>query len=715
MPLTAPILDDRTFEELFKEARARIPRYVPEWTDWNDSDPGITLLQLQAWLTETILYRLNQLPDLNYVKFLQLIGVEQRPARPATTELTFTLKERDVPAAVLIEAGQVVSVSARDLERPVLFETDRAFRAISARLALLVRVAPTADATPTDVTQDNAASGRAFAPFGDPPEAGAMLLLGFESSLPFPREEIGLQLYQPDASDALLAPRLEEACDARLPGASAPALAWEYWDGVGWQALDVSGDETEGLTQSGQVYLRVPGQISRVPFDALGLGTLGEAEADPPLYAFLRVRLIAPAYTSAPRIDRIVTNTVRATAARTVRDEAVGSSDGTPDQSLTLRHAPVLAEPALRLDVDEGRGPEPWQVVPDFAASGADDAHYVLDRGAGRIAFGDGRRGRIPLAGQLNVIARSYRHGGGTSGNVGAGTITDLVTPIREVEAVTNLRRVESGSDEEPLAEARLRGPRELLVTRNRAVTLADFEHLARETPGALVARARAYLSLGADDAHLIEVAIVPRSSDPKPVPSAATRRRVCRHLDERRLITTRLRVRGPHYHDIDVDIDLVVDDGADLKTVKNAVDARLTDYFHPLRGGRDEGGWPFGRAVYYSELLHEIMRMGGVHRVADAVVKKFLRRPDGPDNPEERPYFDTAGQAHAHQHALIEAEIRAFAPACAELEPVVITIADPPEAQHFVAAAYACCDVPVAEGALPALRRLRTSVRYAH
>ena len=110
MPLTPPKLDARDFKSLVEEARARIPRYLPEWTDWNESDPGITLLQLHAWLTETILYRLNQLPELNYIKFLQLLGVEQRPAQPAQADLTFILKENLDVAEVLIEKRTLIGV-----------------------------------------------------------------------------------------------------------------------------------------------------------------------------------------------------------------------------------------------------------------------------------------------------------------------------------------------------------------------------------------------------------------------------------------------------------------------------------------------------------------------------------------------------------------------------------------------------------------------------
>ena len=83
MPLPTPNLDDRSFEQLVAEARARIPRYTPEWTNFNDADPGMTLVKLHAWMTETILYRLNRLPDLNYIKFLELLNVPPRPAEAA--------------------------------------------------------------------------------------------------------------------------------------------------------------------------------------------------------------------------------------------------------------------------------------------------------------------------------------------------------------------------------------------------------------------------------------------------------------------------------------------------------------------------------------------------------------------------------------------------------------------------------------------------------
>src|SRR4051812_41388495 len=121
MPLVAPNLDDRRFDDLLAEIRARIPRYTPEWTDHNDSDPGIILGKLFAWMTELTLYRVNQIPESAYVKFLQMVGVSPKPAGPAGTDLVFTMARTDVADAI-VPAGAQVAAPA-DADGPILFET----------------------------------------------------------------------------------------------------------------------------------------------------------------------------------------------------------------------------------------------------------------------------------------------------------------------------------------------------------------------------------------------------------------------------------------------------------------------------------------------------------------------------------------------------------------------------------------------------------------
>ena len=91
MPLPAPNLDNRRFQDIVDQAKQLIPRYCPEWTDHNVSDPGIALVELFAWMTETLLYRVNQIPEKNYVKFLEMIGLRMLPATPAKAPVTFWL------------------------------------------------------------------------------------------------------------------------------------------------------------------------------------------------------------------------------------------------------------------------------------------------------------------------------------------------------------------------------------------------------------------------------------------------------------------------------------------------------------------------------------------------------------------------------------------------------------------------------------------------
>ena len=84
MPLPEPILDDLRFQrDLVDEAKRRIIRYCPEWTDYNVSDPGVTLIELFAWMTEMITYRLNLVPEKNYIRFMDLLGVQLQPANSA--------------------------------------------------------------------------------------------------------------------------------------------------------------------------------------------------------------------------------------------------------------------------------------------------------------------------------------------------------------------------------------------------------------------------------------------------------------------------------------------------------------------------------------------------------------------------------------------------------------------------------------------------------
>jgi hypothetical protein len=108
MSIPQPTLDDRTYADLLAEARALIPSLAPQWTNHNPSDPGITLVELFAWLTEMLIYRVNRLPEATTDAFLQLLnGLEWRPGQDL---------EEDIRATVLNLRRRYRAVTAEDYE-----------------------------------------------------------------------------------------------------------------------------------------------------------------------------------------------------------------------------------------------------------------------------------------------------------------------------------------------------------------------------------------------------------------------------------------------------------------------------------------------------------------------------------------------------------------------------------------------------------------------
>src|SRR5215469_14244845 len=174
MPLPLPSLDDRTWTDLTAETTALIPRYAPDWTNWNASDPGITLVELFAWLTEMTIYRLDRISPRHRRKFLELLGFDMRLPQAATTLLSFApasgTNSFGLPAGVQFQAvtnaGNVVPFrTKRDLD-----VTPVTLRSIQV---------DSGDGVLQDVTgQWNDQSP--VAAFGFDPQPSAALYLGFD-------------------------------------------------------------------------------------------------------------------------------------------------------------------------------------------------------------------------------------------------------------------------------------------------------------------------------------------------------------------------------------------------------------------------------------------------------------------------------------------------------------------------------------------------------
>jgi predicted phage baseplate assembly protein len=610
MALQAPELDDRRFQDLVDDAKRLVQQRCPEWTDHNVSDPGVTLIETFAWMTDQLLYRLNRVPERLYVRFLELIGVRLFPPAAAKAPVTFWLSAPQ-PDTVLVPAGTQVATPRGPTEPAVVFETVDDLPILPSSLA------QTLSSVKEGAFRDHAdalALRTGFFCFDAPPKPGDSLLLGLDQAVPS------------------CAVTLRFVC--RIEGVGVdpdfPPLAWEAWDGEGWAACEVDRDTTGGLNRDGDVVLHVPADHTASIIDGRRAGWL-RARVTRPVEG-------QPAYSSSPEIRGAsaftIGGTTQATHAERVGPEALGTATGAPGGRFALLRRPVLpSEAPVVVEVATEGGWEEWQAVPNFAASGPDDRHFVLDAASGEIEFGpavrlaDGsirRYGAVPPAGAALRIPR-YFTGGGTRGNVTQRSLSVLKSSIPFVARVENRRPASGGVDGEDVAAAKVRGPI-LLRTRDRAVTAEDFEHLAREAAPEL-ARVHCVVAGDGADAGTVRVLVVPAVASDGAVPfdallpAEATLERVARRLDEARLVGTRILIEPPVYRGVTVVARLRARRRTDPARLQAAALEALYAYFHPTQGGPDGGGWPFGRPVHGGEVFAVLGRLRGTELVEEARV----------------------------------------------------------------------------------------------
>lgn len=607
MALLAPRLDDRSFQDLVDDAKRFIQERCPDWTDHNVSDPGVTLIESFAWMTDLLLYRLNRVPDRLYVKFLELLGVSLFPPTAARVDVDFRLSAPQ-DGVVNIPAGTVVATARSSTDEPVSFTTTRALEITPAQVELVGSAPPDGQL----VDQTNRLGIATVVPFADPPVEGDALYVGFDTALP--------------GHTVLLTLTCEEGRGHGIEP-DHPPLRWEGYTDDGWAPCDVARDQTLGLNVNGHVELHLPAghTTSLVGDRQLGL---------------VRCRVVShpqiKPYTESPGIrtleGAVVGATVEAINAETVENEVLGESSGVAGQELTLEHAPVIPsdEPFVVHVTHEGET-EVWTLRANFADSGPDDRHFTLDRVAGIIRFGplireaDGsvrNLGAVPAKGAVLTVPR-YRFGGGARGNVAPRAISVLRTSIPFVASVSNRRPARGGVDGETVAEAKVRGPVQLR-TRNRAVTAEDFEALTREAAPD-IRRVRCIADTEGDDPAGVRILIVPALDRPDGrirledlLPSDEACATIQAYLDERRLVGTRVRVEPAQYTGVRVRARISAEPHADPAAVIDAARTALYRHFNPLVGGDKGEGWPFGRAARIGEAYGVLQGLAGLDVVEE-------------------------------------------------------------------------------------------------
>ncbi|MEQ4302948.1 putative baseplate assembly protein [Plantactinospora sp. B6F1] len=612
MALPAPNLDDRRFQHLVDDAKRFIQQRCPEWTDHNVSDPGVTLIEAFAQMTDELLYRLNRVPEKNYLAFLDLIGVRLFPPTAARADLTFWLAAPQAET-VLLRAGTEAGTVRTETEEAIVFATASDLAIVPCELVGL-RVHP-ADGPAVDRT-DQVWDGRDVPCFADPPAVGDALLLGLDSAVP----------------SCAVVLRLESRVQGIGVDPRQPPLRWEAWNGAGWVECDVDRDSTGGLNRPGDVVLHVPAGHTA--------STVGGQRA-----GWLRCRLVAaepgqPFYSASPTIRAAsaftIGGTVAAVHAETVVGELLGESAGVPGQRFRVLRPPVIPddEPFV-VEVSDGTGWQEWTEVDAFGGTGPDERCVTVDRTVGEVAFGpavrepDGtlrRYGAVPRTG-ARLRVRRYRTGGGRRGNVARGTISMLRSSVPYVSRVENREAAAGGVDGESVQSARQRGPVQLRA-QDRAVTARDYELIAGEAVPA-AARIRCLPAGGGADAGGVRVLVVPEA-----VPDLGDRLRfeqlippddmlaaVAEHLDARRPIGVRLAVEPPFYQGVTVAARLTARPGTAVERLRTAAVDALYGYLNPLRGGPDGSGWPFGRPVQSGEIFGVLQQLPGVALVEEVLL----------------------------------------------------------------------------------------------
>ena len=414
MPLEGPLLDNRNYADILQEALARIPVHNPDWTNFNDSDPGVTLLQLFSFMTESILYRANQIPERNRLKFLQLLGLPLRPAAAAKGFVNLNnergpLESRPFEAGLDVRAGQV------------RFRTTQGLEVLPLEGRIFFKQALAAPTTTEELERaelysqlyadllDAAGSTPAFyetKPMPEPGVDGQLPVVDLaetvDGCLWLALLARPVDLSPTDLAGSLarvrsvlanktltvgLMPRLDEEGVVVAAGQTSRA---ERRAPVRWEIASVLPGETAANykllnARAESSVLHAPGLVELTLPAAEALTTWNWAELEPGLegtgeyppsladtnlsdrvLTWIRLRLDQSGgeTTVKARLSWVGVNATMVQQQILVSGELVGTGSGEPDQCFRLANTPVLPE-SLVLTV----GGEPWQPIDDLLAA----------------------------------------------------------------------------------------------------------------------------------------------------------------------------------------------------------------------------------------------------------------------------------------------------------------------------------------------------------
>lgn len=691
MPLVIPNLDDRKYQQLLDEALARIPVHTPEWTNFNKSDPGVTLIEIFAFMTENLLYRSNQIPERNRKKFLKLLGIPLLSASSAEGLITFANERGPMETITLnsgleVRAGQipfrtemgldVLPIEAQMFYKREVENSTEQVRAYYNQLYASLLKQPLSEAQIYETVPFPTQSGAAINLGQETIDSSLWIALLVRASdkpkdnTPQSIEELRERVRQKIGGKTLnlgLVPSLSEDSLKLEPIGQSRSLTTmlKYQIPIGgslpaeesqrvprYRQLEAisTGDM---LSYPGVVQITLPVASDLKLWDNLDPLESGAADFPPALedtnlndrlITWIRVSVSAAAQA---RLLWAGINAAKVTQRARVTNELLPAGTGAPDQTATLAKTPVLPG-SVRITVTTDSGTEEWKEIDDLTAAGPEvpvpDLRkppgwpqitndkvkvFALNKESGEIRFGDGLRGARP---PIEAVMRAdYDYGVGRDGNLNPGAISSSPVLPSGIK-VTNPVATWGGAEAETVTEGEKQIARHL-QHRERLVTAEDFETITLRTPGVDIGRVEVLPAfnpeLGSNDPGdapgAVTLMVIPKYDSVQPdapVPDRIFLDAICRYIDQRRLVTTEVFLRGPIYKSIYVSIGITVAAGFSVAEVREAVKQELLRFLSPLPSS-EEGlsedqminprGWPLRKNVVALELLAIANRVRGV------------------------------------------------------------------------------------------------------
>ncbi len=665
MPLIPPALDDRSYDDLVQEMLASIPAHTPEWTNPQPGDPGRTLIEMFAWLADTILYRANLIPEKQRIAFLRLLGQSMQPATAATGVVSLSLgPAATAPLGLLAQArvtgaAQFETLGEIDLlpltaqayiKAPLTRDQQSGAMPLLAGLKKLYGLSSLpAGYTTTPVFANNQRDSNGIDVLNGTTDASIWLALlaskpeNVSAVTKAIGGQFGQQILNVGFAPSIVVPGLFS--DVGPPAAvkctwqmSQPPVSTQP---VSYTTLKVLNDTTQGLTQTGVVQLIVPpsgiigAPANDVRQDAQAGVGLKPPRVDDAAVAARLVTWIRLGVQSSLEVSWLGVNAVEVDQRTTYNNIVIGVSDGSANQQFTLPNPLNLPTPQIDpatfvLQVDmPGQGYTNWTPVDDVTVVQGPAPVYMLDPEAGTVTFGNQLQGMIVPAGRRIRVA-TMRVGGGAAGNLPGGSLTAIQALDATGNSVTQTITVQQpiastgGADSETLDGAQQRIP-SLLRTRDRAVTADDYASLAKQTPGANVGRIEVLplfkpQTRTSDVPGVVSVMVIPTKSgvlNPCPRADRPTLETVYQFLNPRRPVTAEMYVIASEYVGLGLSVGVEVKTGYGTLQVSQAVETALRSYLWPITpGGPDKGGWPLGRVVRSLELEVFVSQVPGVVEV---------------------------------------------------------------------------------------------------